>query len=345
MTSPNPALPGKVKKPKPPRVKEATVLFDAPGPRARARIRIFTIISAVALLGFLYLVYWRMDQEGQFAKRLWEPFTQADVWRNLILPALGNTMKAFAIGSVLALVFGVFFGIARLSDHWWISIPAGAVVEFFRAIPLLILIVLLYFVPQQISPLIADSAFGQAQRMAVDYFFTIFGIQIREGVIQMPVLAALVFALMLYNGSVLAEVFRAGIRAVPKGQSEAGYSIGLRKGGVTRFILLPQAVTAMMPAIISQLVVLLKDTSLGFIIAFEDLTNYGTKIIPASFNNIIQAGIVVILIYLAINMTLGYLANALERRSRRSRKSAATTLGTGIGAPPAVGMGAQQTTI
>jgi glutamate transport system permease protein len=136
--------------------------------------------------------------------------------------------------------------------------------------------------------------------------------------------AAVVFGLVMYNGSVLAEVVRAGVNAIPKGQSEAAYSIGMRKNAVLRMVLLPQAITAMMPAIVSQLVVLLKDTALGFIIAFPELLQAGFKQVPPNYhNNLLQAGIVVAIIYIAINMALSAVATWLEGRSRRSRKTAA----------------------
>lgn len=136
----------------------------------------------------------------------------------------------------------------------------------------------------------------------------------------------------------LAEIFRSGVGSIPKGQSEAGYSLGLRKGGVMLRILMPQAVTAMMPAVVSQLVVLLKDTALGYIIAYNDLLNTGLRVISGNFGNIIPSAIVVAVIYILINLALGYVATWLERRSRRSRRSAARTL-SATGAPPAVGMG------
>ncbi|GLW62781.1 putative glutamate ABC transporter, permease [Actinomadura rubrobrunea] len=321
--------------------KEANVLFDAPGPRAQARNRVLTVVSAIAVLGVVAALIWRLADKGQFEGELWSPFIEWQVWDNLILPGLWNTLRAAALASVLALLFGAVFGLARLSDHWWIRIPAGAVVEFFRAIPLLILIFLAFFLPNKISPVIAESPFGQFQRLSVEYFFSIFGVEINAGTITVPAFAAVVFGLVMYNGSVLAEVVRAGVLSVPKGQAEAAYSIGLRKNGVMRLVLLPQAVTAMMPAIVSQLVVLLKDTALGFIIAYAELLQAGFKQIPPNYhNNLIQAGLVVAVIYIAINMALSRLATLLERRSRRSRKSAATTMGTGTGAPPAPGMAA-----
>ncbi|WP_242901626.1 amino acid ABC transporter permease [Actinomadura terrae] len=319
--------------------KEATVLFDAPGPRARARHNILTVVAAVVFLAILGALIWRFNEKDQFAGKLWSPFLKWPVWDNLILPGLWNTLKAAALGTVLALLFGVVFGLARLSDHWWVRVPAGIVVEFFRAIPLLILIFLAFFIPNKVSPSVADSAFGTFQRVLVDNFFSIFGVEINAGVITVPAFAAVVFGLVMYNGSVLAEVVRAGVQSIPKGQSEAAYSIGLRKNGVMRLVLLPQAVTVMMPAIVSQIVVLLKDSALGFIIAYPELLNAGFRQVPANYdNNKLQAGLVVAVIYIAINMSMSRLATWVEGRSRRSRKTEAKTMGGGLGAPPVPGM-------
>ncbi|MET8138908.1 amino acid ABC transporter permease [Sphaerisporangium sp. NPDC005288] len=286
-----------------------SVLFDVPGPRARLRNNVLTLLSAVVVLGIAYLLIKGLTDKGQFAGRLWEPFLRLDVWTGQILPGLLATLQAAIVSAVLALVFGVVFGLGRLSDHAWIRRPAGAVVEFFRAIPLLLLIF-----------------FAQAGPATMSGY-----------TISVPAFAAVVVGLTLYNGSVLAEVFRAGIQAVPKGQSEAGYALGLRKGGVMRLILLPQATTAMMPAIVSQMVVLLKDTALGWVIAYEELLNFGLKQIPANFGNLIPSAIVISLVYIAINLALSYLANVLERRSRRSRRTSAGV----VTAPAAVGVGVE----
>ncbi|MFC7380951.1 amino acid ABC transporter permease [Sphaerisporangium rhizosphaerae] len=286
-----------------------SVLFDVPGPRARLRNNVLTLLSAVVVLGIAHLLIKGLADKGQFAGRLWEPFLRLDVWTGQILPGLLATLQAAIVSAVLALVFGVVFGLGRLSDHAWIRRPAGAVVEFFRAIPLLLLIF-----------------FAQAGPATMSGY-----------TLSVPAFAAVVVGLTLYNGSVLAEVFRAGIQAVPKGQSEAGYALGLRKGGVMRLILLPQATTAMMPAIVSQMVVLLKDTALGWVIAYEELLNFGLKQIPANFGNLIPSAIVISLVYIAINLALSYLANVLERRSRRSRRTSAGV----VTAPAAVGVGVE----
>lgn len=303
---------------------EASVLYDAPGPRARRRNTILTVVTIAVFVVIAYVVYRLLDQEDQFAARLWTPFLDPQVWTGFVLPGLVNTLKSTLVAGVLALVFGMVFGLARLSDHWWIRVPAGLVVEFFRAIPLLILIFLALFVPPIISPIIAQGPLGMVQRYFVEYLLWPFGVQINGGVVIVPAFAALVFGLVLYNGSVLAEVVRAGVLAVPRGQSEAAYSIGLRKNAVTRLVLLPQAITAMMPAIVAQMVVLLKDSALGFIIAYEELLNNMVKKIPANFgNNVLQSAIVCALIYILLNLALGRFATWLERRNARRGRTAA----------------------
>jgi glutamate transport system permease protein len=319
VTAPAEAAP-RVRRPAGAAKKQASVLFDVPGPRARLRNNILTLVFVVGLLVVLYAVFARLDEKDQFKAELWKPFIQASTWTDFIIPGLVGTLKAASLAAVFSLLSGVLFGLGRLSDHWWIRLPAGAVVEFFRAIPLLLLIFFVFSGPA-----------------------TIAGALNRE-VPQISALTAVVVGLTLYNGSVLAEIFRAGILSVPKGQSEAAYAIGLRKGGVMRLVLVPQATTAMMPAIVSQLVVLLKDTALGWIISYEDLLNSGFRFIPTKYHNLLPAAIVIALIYIAINLALGYTANWLERRSRRSGKTSARTLGAGVGAPPVAGIGIESGT-
>lgn len=267
------------------------VLYDHPGPRARARNRILTVAFGVLLLALLYWVYSKFDDKGQWAAVLWKPFTKASTWTDYILPGLKNTLAAAAVAMVLSLAFGVIFAVGRLSDHWWLRFPSGVVVEFFRAVPLLLLM-----------------------------FFIFFGIPF---VTEKPMsnFWAVVIALTLYNGSVLAEAFRAGVRAVPIGQSEAAYAIGMRKSQVMGQILIPQAARAMLPVIVSQLVVLVKDTALGYIISYNELLQLGVNNVAANFGNVVQAAIVAAIIYIVINSALTATAGWLGRRTRRSGKA------------------------
>ena len=266
----------------------ATVLYDVPGPRARRRNRVLTGVFTVAFAALAALVVWRLGQKAQWAAQKWKPFLRADIWGRHIIPGVEGTLKAAAIAAVLALAFGIIFGIARVSGHWWVKIPAGTVIELFRAIPLLLLIFFASYVPGALTNFSWNPT----------------------------ALQAVVFGLTMYNGSVLAEVVRAGINSIPKGQSEAGYAVGLRKGQLMRLILVPQAITAMMPAIVSQLVVLLKDTALGTIIAYDNLTS-NLSILENLYTNAIPAAIVIACVYIPVNLALGWIATQLERRNRR----------------------------
>lgn len=268
----------------------ATVqLFDEPGPRARARILIGSILAVVlVILPLIAFVIWKLHDTGQFRGAYWEPFGGAGVQR-ILLRGLGATLRAAAVALVLALGLGVVLGVAQLSQVAPVRWAATAVVGLFRAIPLVRLIAFLGI------PRIIDRPLSP---------FT-----------------ALVIGLTLYNGSVFAEIFRAGIRAVPKGQVEAALSIGLRRTAVTRLVELPQAVRTMLPTLVSQMVVLLKDSALGFIVAYPELLRSGRRIYT-NVGNVIPTAIVVAVIYIVINLALTSVATALEKRSRRIKRAA-----------------------
>lgn len=267
-----------------------SVLYDVPGPRAVARNRIIGAITILVVLAFIGWVVWRLYETGQLSPEKWAIFTYTRIWE-LIGQGVVNTLSAFAVAAVGALILGFVLAIGRLSDHAWVRVPVGWIVEILRAIPVLIFMMLLY------------------------YGLPVVGI-------KMTPFWAVVIALIAYNGSVLAEVIRAGVESLPRGQREAGLAIGLRKSGVMRLILLPQAIRAMLPVIISQLVVTLKDTALGFIITYQELL-YVIKLLgsQALYNSpLIPAAIVGGTIYVAMCLALSYVAYLVEKRTRRSPK-------------------------
>ncbi|MCP2256769.1 glutamate transport system permease protein [Streptoalloteichus tenebrarius] len=273
-----------------------SVLYDAPGPKARARNVVYTVAFSLVLLGAAWFVVSGLNEEGQLDAELWKPFVaDSRIWTEFLLPGLGTTLEAAAAAILIALPVGAIFGIARLSDHAWVRALAGALVEFFRAIPVLVLMIFcdrFYYLFTDISP--DNRTFW-----------------------------AVVTALVLYNGSVLAEVVRAGILSLPRGQTEASLALGLRKTQTMTLILLPQAVTAMLPAIVSQLVVVLKDTAIGgAMLTLPDLLSQ-YKLIANNYNNTIPTLIVIAALYIVINTILTQLAGRLERRlSRRNRPPA-----------------------
>jgi glutamate transport system permease protein len=268
----------------------SNVLFDIPGPRARARHRLLAVLGILVLLALVAYIGWRFYDSGQFAGRKWEWIQYKKVQEDLASAVLA-TLQAFALGAVLAIVFGAVFAAGRLSEHRPIRLVAAFVVELFRAIPLLILIFVFYYGLPTVG-------------------------------VKMTPYMAVVLGLMLYNGSVLAEIFRAGILALPRGQSEAAYALGMRKTQVMVLILLPQALRSMMPTIISQLVVLLKDTALGFLITYEELLRFVQRIGgDGTFGRpFVPTALVVAAIYIGLCLLLTWLATYLQKRERRSKK-------------------------
>ena len=283
-----------------------SLLFDAPGPRARARYRLLTLVGFLVAAGVLALVLWKLGQSGQLEPAMWSRFVlTSDVWTQYLVPGIVKTLQAAAVSIVLALVFGLVFGMGRLSHLAPVRWFCGVVVEFFRAVPVLLMMYFAYGVYA------ANNVFG------VDYN-AFYGV---------------VTGLTLYNGSVIAELVRSGVHQLPRGQSEAGLSIGLSRGQVLRSIELPQALTAMLPALVGQLVVILKDSALGTAITYPELLQQGRDA-GTAYAAVIPAYVVVALIFIVVNYGLTVLAGRVERRiNRRGRAAGGTITNAMPGAP------------
>lgn len=256
------------------------VLFDAPGPRARRRVRTWSIVAGIGIAALVVLAAIRLNQRGIFDADRWDIFTEdTATWEALLRRGLGATLRAAALAAVIALTAGGLVAVARMSEHAWIRVPAAVGIEAFRGLP----VVLLIF-------------FGA---LALD--FSIF--------------TAVVFGLVLYNTAVIAEILRAGLLSLPGGQREAALAVGLTTGQAMRLILMPQAIRRMLPSIVSQIVVLLKDTSLGFIVGYVELLRvnrelrdfFGSRYIFSLF-------LVTAVIYIGVNFAISRFAVYLERR-------------------------------
>ena len=278
---------------------EAAVLYDVPGPKAIRRDLVFNIVfTAFFIALFAYLIY-AFYQRGIFDDRwavLWDPpksQTAADVWSALLVRGLGATMLAAVIATPAAILLGgVLSTLRRGMQTRLVTWPVAVITEIFRGLPVLLMMVLARF------------GFGW------------------DG------LWSVVFGLVVYNMAVVAEILRAGLAALPKGQREAGLSVGLRPMQAVLLIEMPQAVRIMLPALISQLVVLLKDSSLGFIIAYPELLRQ-VRLMREYFGDryTIPVFIVGAAIYIAINMLVSRLAVWLEGRMRRTKKVAKNKAG------------------
>ncbi|MGE2692325.1 amino acid ABC transporter permease [Mycolicibacterium pulveris] len=271
-----------------------SVLFDAPGPRARIRNHIVTVITVVLALLALWVVYSRLQAKGQLTAEKWEPFLTANLWTTYIMPGVEGTLTAAGVSIVLALLLGLVLGVGRLSQVLALRWVCSVVVEFFRAVPVLIMMIFAYFL------------------------YALYGVFPGEHL----ALAGVITGLTLYNAAVIAEIVRAGVAALPRGQTEAAWALGLSWGQTMRSVLLPQAITSMLPVLISQLVVVLKDSSIGFVITFVELVRQGTQV-GAAYGNYIPALMVVAVLMISVNFALSWLATRVEARMRRSRRGPA----------------------
>ncbi|GAA3990675.1 amino acid ABC transporter permease [Streptomyces plumbiresistens] len=271
------------------------VLYDAPGPRTRRRIRWGTAALLTALAAVLALVVARLSRQGQLDEAKWSPLVNpSDPQFGLVWDFLGGglkaTLQAAAVSIVLSLALGSALAVTRVTAAAWYRWAVVGFIELFRGVP----VVLSVFFAARVLPEIG---------------------------VDLPTMWFLVIGLTLYNSVVIAEVIRAGIQALPKGQGEAAYAIGLTRGATLRLILLPQAFRITLPVLIGQLVVVLKDTSLGFIISYEELLRRG-QIAVQTLENPLQMFFVVGAIFILVNFSLSKLAEAVQRRlSRPGRRS------------------------
>lgn len=263
----------------------SSVLYDAPGPLARRRSLLGSIAGGALIVALLVVIVMRLADRGALEVERWKIFTDprrgdaSDIWYSLLIDGLGATLRAAAVAAVLALTLGVALVIFRTARTGLVRFPTTAVIELFRGLPVVLLM-----------------------------FFGVIGL-------GLPIFYGVVFGLVIYNAAVIAEILRAGIVSLPSGQAEAAYALGLTRSQTMFTILLPQAIRRMLPSLVSQLVVLLKDTSLGFIIGYTELLRV-IRLNAEFFGNrfwfqlfFVGAGI-----YILINFSLSRLAVWLERR-------------------------------
>jgi glutamate transport system permease protein len=267
-----------------------SVLFDAPGPRAKRLSRILSIgfgtLVIVGLGSLIYLlarereIFNGTTQPGLFDASRWDIFEDPELW-GFIGQGVINTLTAAGIAAVLAIIFGVIMALLRTSNKIWVRIPTTAILEFVRGMPVLLmmLFILLSF--------------------------------------STGALWAVVIALTLYNGAIIGEALRAGLAALPKGQNEAGLSLGMTRMQSMFLVQFPQAFRQMLPVIVAQLVVLLKDTSLGFIVGYPELLRSTMNNLSSFFGSryTFSFFMVTLAIYLTMNISLSIFARYVAKKT------------------------------
>ncbi|MET1052298.1 MAG: amino acid ABC transporter permease [Mycetocola sp.] len=263
-------------------------LYDEPGPKTRRNIRIWSVVVLLVLLGLVTAGLIQFGAKGQLDADKWTPFLQWPVWEYLLV-GLWGTVQAAALVAVLGGFLGLFLALGRMSDVRLIRWAATGYIEIARTVPVLLLIYLMLFGLPQLG-------------------------------LNFPLIWKLVIPLTVANSAAFAEIIRAGILGLSRGQREASLSLGMSEAQTTRLVVLPQALRFAAPSLITQLVSLVKDTSLGYIVAFTELLYRGQVL--SSFNHLlIQTFVVVTLIYLVFNGTLSALAARV--RTRPTKRSPA----------------------
>lgn len=270
----------------------ANVLYDAPGPKIRRLSLGLSVLIGLGVVALLGWFIWRLGQprttvNGAVLTGLWDPsrwdiFEDPRVWEGLLIRGLlMGTLRAAALAAVLALILGTILCFARSARSAWIRVPTTIILEFFRGMPVLLMMLFI---------LLAMKTGG--------YW-------------------AVVLALTVYNGAIIGEALRAGIASLPRGQREAGLSLGLTSTASKLIIEFPQAFRQMLPIIVAQLVVLLKDTSLGYVVAYPEIlrVSYQLKDYYGSTQYSFSIFLVVLVVYLIVNFTLSALARWLAKRS------------------------------
>ncbi|MFG2884060.1 amino acid ABC transporter permease [Streptomyces sp. NPDC048297] len=256
-------------------------LFDAPGPRGRRRIAVATAGSLLVMAALTWAGLHQFAVNGQLDAGKWRLFTQWPVIHYL-LQGLWQTVRVTLVSGAIALPFGALLSLARLSRSRLVRAPAALYVEVMRAVPLLLLI----------------------------YVF-LFGLP--GAGLRLPLFWQLAWPIVLNNAAVFAEIFRSAVRALPTGQTEAGHALGLGHWLTMRKIVLPQAVRQSAPSLISQLIRLLKDSTLGYVVSFLELLN-SAKTLGEYNHTVVQGYLVVGFIYVLVNVALASAAGQVERR-------------------------------
>ncbi|WP_150306656.1 amino acid ABC transporter permease [Planctomonas psychrotolerans] len=273
-----------------------SVLYDVPGPRARRRSRILSVVTGLVVAGVLVFAILQLAQAGQLEAERWLIFNDPLIWQAL-LRGLWIVVQSAITAAVLAILLGVVFALLRQSELRVVRIPTTIVLEFFRGMPVLLMMLFIYLI------------------FPIGAYWSV------------------VAALTVYNGAIIGEALRSGMLALPKGQREAGLAIGLRPLQNRLLIEFPQAFRNMLPIIVAQLVVLIKDTALGTVVGQVGLVKEGELLAEylGRSQHYFPLFVVMVAMYLLLNFAVSALARFLARRRNQPAPALAMAKDAGMG--------------
>ena len=256
------------------------ILFGAPSPQARKITQVVSLIAAAGLIALAAGVVWRFHSAGQLEARFWEFFAWPTTWAFLAKGLLG-TLASSAMAAVIALALGLVLLAGRLARPRIVRWPSIAVIEFLRGTPTLLLIYVCFLV-------------------------------LPAAGIKLGTYWMLTLPIGLSTAAVVAEVYRAGVLAVPRGQTDAARSLGLTEVQVFRLVVFPQAVRFIVPALVAQLVIVVKDTTFGYIVTYGELMQ-NAKVLIANYHALVPVYLVVAVLYCLVNYAISRASRRLNR--------------------------------
>ena len=258
-------------------------LYEAPGPKTRRGIAAGTVVVLLLLAALIYGVIRQFAINGQLDARYWSFFTRYTTWR-FIGNGLAGTLTAALTAGVITFFAGLLLMLGRISGVKPLEWLCTALIEFSRGVPTLLFIYFFFLVVPQ---------FG----------------------IKLPPLWKIATPVAISAAGVVAEVLRSGVNAVPKGQTEAAVSLGMRKNSVFFKIVFPQALRYVVPALISEVVIVLKDTTFAYVVNYADLMQ-NAKVLISNYDALLSVYLVVAIIYILINYILNKISVAVAGRRK-----------------------------
>ncbi len=257
------------------------VLYEAPGPKARKRIRAVTILTLTIFAVFAVLIIRQFYISGQLDARYWSFFTRLTTWTFLGGGLLGTIEVAAAAGA-MAFAAGLLLMLGRIGKNRVIKGISIALIEFSRGVPTLLFIYFFFLVAPQLG-------------FTLPPFFKI----------AVPV--------AISAAGVVAEVLRSGVNAVPKGQTEAALSLGMGDLSIFFKIIFPQGFRYVLPALISEIVIVLKDTTFAYVVNYADLMQ-NARVLISNYDALLSVYLVAAIIYILINYLINKISVAAARK-------------------------------
>lgn len=260
-------------------------LYEAPGPKTRKRTAIATVISLCALAALAGAVIRQFYLTGQLDARYWSFFIRATTWRFLGRGIAGTLEVALAAG-VVTFVLGFLMMLGRISNSRILRGISTALIEFTRGVPTLLFIYFFFLVVPQLG-------------------------------LKLPAFWKIAAPVAISASGVVAEVLRSGVNAVPRGQTEAALSLGMSGRSVFLKVVFPQAIRYVIPALISEVVIVVKDTTFAYVVNFPDLMQ-NAKVLISNYDALLSVYLVVAVIYIVINYLLNRASATAARYRNRS---------------------------